>query len=306
MFYGVDIGGTKTEIVAFDKEMQVCWRKRVATPVQDYELFLSTFTSLIDTADWATGTQGKIGIGMPGLMDRHTGKLLSSNVPCLTGRQVMNDLALRLNRSVELDNDCCCFALSEAHTQQARQFSRIFGAIIGTGMGGGLVIDGQLYRGRNRMASEFGHLPLPATFMRRYHLPELKCGCGLQGCLERYQSGPGLLWLHKHFSGEQLKMETLLERYRHGNASAVTTVEAWIDMLGCTLAQLQLILDVDAFVLGGGVSNIEEIYTLLPQAMSRYLFPGLEPARVFPAIHGASSGVRGAALLLVEQGTQTH
>ena len=119
-------------------------------------------------------------------------------------------------------------------------------------MGGGLVIDGQLYRGRNRMASEFGHLPLPATFMRRYHLPELKCGCGLQGCLERYQSGPGLLWLHKHFSGEQLKMETLLEHYRHGNASAVTTIEAWIDMLGCTLAQLQLILDVDAFVLGGG------------------------------------------------------
>ena len=101
-------------------------------------------------------------------------------------------------------------------------------------------------------------------------------------------------------------METLLEHYRHGNASAVTTMEAWIDMLGCTLAQLQLILDVDAFVLGGGVSNIEEIYTLLPQAMSRYLFPGLEPARVFPAIHGASSGVRGAALLLVEQGTQTH
>lgn len=149
-------------------------------------------------------------------------------------------------------------------------------------MGGGLVIDGQLYRGRNRMASEFGHLPLPATFMRRYHLPELKCGCGLQGCLERYQSGPGLLWLHKHFSGEQLKMETLLEHYRHGNASAVTTMEAWIDMLGCTLAQLQLILDVDAFVLGGGVSNIEEIYTAAAGHVTLFV-PGI---RTCPRIPG--------------------
>lgn len=302
MFYGIDIGGTKTEIVAFDEAFQVCWRKRVATPVQDYELFLSTFTSLIDTADWATGSQGKIGIGMPGLMDRRTGKLLSSNVPCLTGRQVMNDLTNRLNRPVELDNDCCCFALSEAHTEQARQFSRIFGAIIGTGMGGGFVIDGQLYRGRNRMASEFGHLPLPATFMRRYHLPELKCGCGLQGCLERYQSGPGLLWLHKHFCNEQITMETLLERYRDSEPNATVTIDAWIDMLGCTLAQLQLILDVDAFVLGGGVSNIEEIYAQLPHAMTRYLFEGLEPAKVFPAVHGATSGVRGAALLQFEHG----
>lgn len=303
MFYGVDIGGTKTEIVAFDQDLQICWRKRVATPVQDYALFLSTFVSLIDTADWATGTQGKIGIGMPGVMDRHTGKLLSSNVPCLTGRQVLTDLANRLNRPVIMDNDCCCFALSEAHTDQARQYSRIFGAIIGTGMGGGLVIDGQLYRGRNRMACEFGHLPLPATFTRRYNLPELQCGCGLQGCLERYQSGPGLLWLHKHFSGEQITMETLLENHQRGVPSAITTISAWIDMVGCTLAQLQHILDVDAFVLGGGVSNFKEIYTLLPKAMTRYLLPGLEPARVFSAIHGATSGVRGAALLQIEHVT---
>ncbi|WP_330985602.1 MULTISPECIES: ROK family protein [Enterobacterales] len=301
MFYGIDIGGTKTEIVAFDDEMQIRWRKRVATPVQDYELFLSTFSSLIDTADWATGEEGKIGIGMPGLMDRQTGELLSSNVPCLTGRRIVDDLIDRVSRPIAVDNDCCCFALSEAHTQQARQYPRIFGAIIGTGLGGGLVIDGQLYRGRNRMACEFGHLPLAAQFSRRYQLPELACGCGLSGCVERYLSGPGLLGLHRHFSGKTVTMDALWEGYQQQEPQAMATITAWVDMLGGTLAQLQLILDVDAFVLGGGVSNVEAIYALLPQAMKRYLFPGLEPAKILPAVHGASSGVRGAALLQAEQ-----
>lgn len=297
MLYGVDIGGTKMEIVAFDDTLEILWRKRVATPVQDYELFLSTFSSLIDTADWATGKEGKIGIGMPGLLDRKSGTLLSSNVPCLTGRRIIEDLNNRINRPIAMDNDCCCFALSEAHTHQARQYSRVFGAIIGTGLGGGLVIDGQLYRGRNHMACEFGHLPIAATFSRRYQLTELSCGCGLKGCMERYLSGPGLLGLYRHFTDKTIAMDTLWADYRQRETQAVTTVEAWIDMLGGSLAQLQLILDVDAFILGGGVSNITELYALLPEAMSRYLFPGLAPARILPAVYGCTSGVRGAALL---------
>lgn len=295
--YGFDIGGTKIEMAAYDAQLNQVLCQRVSTPTGNYREFLSCIADLVGRADRSLHAHGSIGIGLPGITNPRTRRQLAVNVPCLTGHCLADDLAVELARPVEIENDCRCFALSEASTPQTEQLEVVFGAIIGTGAGGGLVMNKRLHKGRNGLAGEWGHTPISAQLAQRYDLPLFVCNCGLTGCFERYVSGSGLLALSQHFGHGAANVPELIASYRRGDTLAQRLMVIYVDILASALANLQLLLDVDAFVLGGGLSNVRELYSLLPSAMSHWLLPGAEPARVYPPVHGDSSGVRGAALL---------
>jgi N-acetylglucosamine kinase len=297
MRYGFDIGGTKIEMAAYDRRLNQVLIQRVRTPTSDYGEFVACITGLVEQADRELHTRGSIGIGLPGITDPVSRRQLAVNVPCLTGHCLADDLTQALARPIAIENDCRCFALSEASTPQTAHLPLVFGAIIGTGAGGGLVVNRQLHKGRNGLAGEWGHMPISAQLAQRYDLPLFRCNCGLTGCFERYVSGSGLLALSRHFAHPAADVPALVASYRAGNAHAQWLMTVYVDILASALAGLQLLLDVDAFVLGGGLSNVGELYPLLPTAMRRWLLPGVEPAAVFPPVHGDSSGVRGAALL---------
>lgn len=297
MRYGFDIGGTKIEMAAYDAQLNQVLCQRVSTPTGDYREFLACIAQLVSQADRSLHTQGSIGIGLPGITDPRSRKQLAVNVPCLTGHCLADDLTQELSRPVEIENDCRCFALSEASTPQTERLEVVFGAIIGTGAGGGLVMNKRLHKGRNGLAGEWGHTPISAQLAQRYDLPLFVCNCGLTGCFERYVSGSGLLALSQHFGHSAANVPALIASYRQGDPLAQHLMGIYIDILASALASLQLLLDVDAFVLGGGLSNVSELYAQLPTAMSRWLLPGTEPAMVYPPVYGDSSGVRGAALL---------
>ncbi|KAA8998224.1 ROK family protein [Affinibrenneria salicis] len=297
MRYGFDIGGTKIEMAAYDARLNQLLCRRVSTPTDDYPAFLACIVGLVTQADRELDCRGSVGVGLPGITDPVSRRQLSVNVPCLNGRLLADDLARELARPVAIDNDCRCFALSEARTEQTGHLSVVFGAILGTGAGGGLVIDQQLHRGKNGLAGEWGHTPISARLALRYDLPLFDCSCGLSGCFERYVSGSGLLALSRHFGHHADSVPALIASYRQGDPLAQRLITIFVDILAGALAGLQLLLDVDAFVLGGGLSNVEELYRLLPPAMRGWLLPGAEPAAICAPVYGDSSGVRGAALL---------
>lgn len=296
MIYGLDIGGTKIEFTCFNDVLRKLDSKRVATPTADFDTFINTIVSLIETADEAHGSRGQIGIGMPGLINGD-GCSLSANVCCATGRNVQSALEERLGRPVVIENDCRLFALSEAKGGAGQGYAHVYGAILGTGAAGGLVVDGKLYRSRQGIAGEYGHLALPAALRDKYQLPLLNCGCGLKGCLEPYISGPGLAALHKHHCGEALTVPELVELWRNGEEKAMITRETHLDLLGAAFANLVMAHDPDIIVLGGGLSRIEELYCDLPKAIEQHLFPGFNAPVIAPPKFGDASGARGAALL---------
>ncbi|KAB7895293.1 ROK family protein [Rouxiella sp. S1S-2] len=297
MRYGFDIGGTKIEMAAFDDRLNQVFCQRVNTPTGDYQQFLNCVKTLVAQADMTLHTRGSIGIGLPGVTDPVSHRQLSVNVPCLSGHCLEDDLTHTLERPVAIENDCRCFALSEASTEQTRGHDIVFGVIIGTGAGGGLVLNKHLYKGKNGLAGEWGHTPISAQLVQRYDLPLFTCTCGLTGCFERYVSGRGLMALSQHVNHPATSVPELLMHYRQGCPLAARLFTLYIDILASALASLQLMLDVDAFVFGGGLSNIPEIYQLLPQAMRGWLFAHSNPAAILPPVFGDSSGVRGAALL---------
>ncbi|WP_346839093.1 ROK family protein [Microbulbifer sp. SAOS-129_SWC] len=296
MIYGLDIGGTKIELTCFNGALRKLDSQRTATPVDDFQAFIDTLVNLIESADRQHGCQGVVGIGMPGVIDAE-GHSLSANVPCATGRNVAETLAARLKRPVVVENDCRLFALSEAHGGAGAGYAHVYGAVLGTGAAGGLVLDGNLYRSRQGIAGEYGHHPLPASLREQYQLPLLDCGCGLSGCLEPYIAGPGLANLHRHLCGESLSAPELVERWRAGDKNAIATREIHMDLLGAAFANLVKAYDPDIIVLGGGLSCIEEIYRDLPQAIERHLFAGFHAPVIAPPKFGDASGARGAALL---------
>lgn len=296
MIYGIDIGGTKIELVAFDADLAVVDRRRVATPTQDYERFLDTIVALVEEADARFRMQPPVGLGIPGLVDR-MGRSFCANVPGAMGRQIAPDLASRLGRPISAENDCRCFALSEARGGAGAGHRIVFGAILGTGAGGGLVLDGRLERGRQGIAGEYGHLPLPAGLQQAYGLPRRMCGCGLPGCVEAYVAGPGLVALGRHFGIDAPEPAALVAAWRAGEPAAVRTRDCLLDILGSTFASMVKLYDPDIFVLGGGLSLIDEIVEMLPAAIGSHLFPGFPPPPVARARFGDSSGVRGAAIL---------
>jgi N-acetylglucosamine kinase len=296
MIYGIDIGGTKIEFVVFDDTLEAVERQRLATPAHDYDAFTKVLTRLIEGADARFGQKARVGLGMPGFTDR-AGRALCANLPGITGHLVTRDMAERIGRPVAMLNDTRCFALSEARGGAGEGHRVVFGAILGTGAAGGLVIDGQVEDGHRGLAGEYGHLPLPAALQQTYALPILRCGCGLPGCFEAYVAGKGLIDLARHFGSDAADSRALVTAWRAGDRAAVATHDAFLDLLGASFANIVKLCDPDIIVMGGGLSLIEEVCAGLPAAISGHLFPGLSSPPVARAKFGDSSGVRGAAIL---------
>lgn len=304
MHYGIDIGGTKIELAMFDDDFQLLKQWRVATPTTDYDIFLQVLGQQIDHADQVSGQKASLGIALPGIMTA-AGQVVSSNVPCLNGKFVGDDLQQRLQRPVAFGNDCRCFVLSEAALGAGRPFQRVLGVIIGTGCGGGLCVDGEIKQGRQQLIGEFGHQSVAARVLQNHQLPMFRCGCGLEGCAEAYVSGRGLERLYHHFCelndgpyrGQPQSTYQWLEQFRAGDNAAKQTFSAYMDALGAVLAAQILAYDPDAIVLGGGLSDIAEIVEAVPAAITPHLFRGIELPVICVAELGAASGKRGAALL---------
>lgn len=297
MFYGLDIGGTKIELAVFDQTIQLLDKWRLPTPTTDYRLFVQTLVQQIAQADSVYGKASAVGIALPGVI-RPDNTVISSNVPCLTGNAVALELAAQIERPVAIGNDCRCFALSEAVMGAGKGVSRVFGAILGTGAGGGYCVDGQLIAGATQLSGEFGHIGLAAAVVQQWQLPLFRCGCGLFGCAEPYVSGSGLARLYQHFSADHtVDTYQWLAAYRRADAAACQTFACYISALGSVMAAQILTFNPDLIVLGGGLSDIPEILQALPQATAAHLFHGA-PLPVFARAElGAASGVRGAALL---------
>jgi N-acetylglucosamine kinase len=303
-YHGIDIGGTKIELVAFAEEgqqLREVHRERIATPGTDFAAFIAAIQGLIARGDEALGLRAPAGIGLPGIIDSVSGRQLSSNVPALNGRLVVQALEEALQRPLAVGNDCQCFALSEAQGGAADGMATMFGAIIGTGAGGGFCVNGRLMRGSNGVAGEWGHWPLAASLLAPHGLPLVDCPCGRKGCLERYVSGPGMTQLYRHFGGDDETPLTIVARAQSGSATAQHTLDVHLDLLGHALATLVITLDPHAIVLGGGLSQLAHLYEKLPAAMNRHLFSGVRTPPVLPPAFGDAGGARGAALLVRQQ-----
>ena len=298
--YGLDIGGTKTELAVFDDNLTRLHTRRIVTLTSDYHRFIRSIRELVEEADTQFESVDSIGVGVPGIRDRH-GRSFSVNVPCLTGENVKDDLSAALNKTVTVINDGRAFALSEAHGGAGQGHDPMIGVILGTGAFGGYCIDGRLQGGRDGIAGEWGHLAIAATVRDRHALPIHRCGCGAVGCIETYVSGRGLSRIHAHVAGSALPAQRLVEKMRAGEPSCKRSFGVWIDCVASCFAQLILHINPEIIVVGGGLSQIRELYRELPQVLSKYLFGGVQPPSIVPAKFGDASGVRGAAIFAAQR-----
>ncbi len=291
---GIDLGGTKTEVVVLDSQCKPLHRQRIATASQNYDAILDSIARLVFEADDIFQVKLPVGIGTPGAISPQSGLLRNSNTVCLNGRAFQQDIERRLQRQVKIENDANCFTLSEAIHGAALNADVVFGVIIGTGVGAGLVVNRQLIGGLHRIAGEWGHNPMPwyQTFEG-----ELDCYCGKSNCIETFLSGSGLAARFFRSQGRKLSGEAIVESAQQGDRDCINALEIYYDQLARALALVINIIDPDAIVLGGGMSNIDEIYRQLPQRLSPYVFSDYVATPILPARHGDASGVFGAALL---------
>ena len=292
---GVDLGGTKIEAIALNEDGREQLRQRVPTPAGDYVATLRAVAELVSAIERGLGKPGSVGIGTPGAISRATGLLKNANSTWLNGRPVKQDLEALLGRDVRIANDANCFTLSEATDGAARDEEIVFGVILGTGVGGGIAVSKHLLVGANAIAGEWGHNPLPLP--RDEELPLPGCYCGRQGCIETYLSGPGMAALHAAATGIALSAPEIVARAAAGDAGAERTLQGYEDRLARSLANVINILDPDMIVLGGGMSNIDRLYTNVPRLWQRYVFSDRVDTKLARNHHGDSSGVRGAAWL---------
>ncbi|MEB6335561.1 N-acetylglucosamine kinase [Serratia rhizosphaerae] len=299
MFYGFDMGGSKIELGVFDADLQRVWQKRVATPRDDYRQLLATLRDMTLEADAVCGAPGQVGIGIPGLPNDDDGTLFTANVPAAMGQALPRDLAALIGREVRVENDANCFALSEAWDKEFRRYPVVFGLILGTGVGGGLIVDGKVVSGRNHIAGEFGHLRLPVDALEVLgrDIPRVACGCGHRGCIENYISGRGFEWLYAHFYQQRLSAPQIIAHYQAGEPQAQAHVERFLDLLAICLGNLLTVIDPHLVVIGGGLSNFAAIYQALPSRLPRSLLRVAKMPRIEPARYGDAGGVRGAAFL---------
>jgi fructokinase len=291
---GVDLGGTKIEAIALDADGRECFRHRLPTPRGDYAATIETIASLVDLAETAVGPS-TVGVGMPGVISPATGLVKNANSTWLNGRALSVDLEARLTRRVRLANDANCFALSEATDGAAAGASIVFGVILGTGVGGGVVIGGHVVTGANAIAGEWGHNPLP--WPEPDELPGPDCYCGRTGCIETFLSGPGLASDHEQRTGQRLDPAVIVAAAGDGDRSAQSTIDRYEHRLARGLASVINVLDPDAIVLGGGLSNVARFYEHVPVLWKEFVFSDAVVTRLARAAHGDSSGVRGAAWL---------
>jgi len=285
MRIGIDLGGTKIEAIALDGAREVA-RRRVPTPRGDYEATIATVSALV--RELGAGT---VGVGIPGALSRVSGLVKNANSTWLIGRPLKQDLEKAIGREVRLENDANCFALSEATDGAGAGAQVVFGVILGTGVGGGIVVHGKVLTGPNAIAGEWGHNPLPAPAAEDLPLPA--CYCGRSGCIETYLSGPGLAADHLKLTDERLNAEEIAAR-------AGEALGRYEERLARALASVINVLDPDVIVLGGGMSNVERLYTEVPRLWSKHVFSDQVATRLARNAHGDSSGVRGAAWLWAE------
>jgi fructokinase len=295
LFLGIDWGGTKIEIAALDDAGTEHLRRRVATPRHDYEASVRVTAELVQAAERELGRTCPVGVGIPGSIAPATGLVQNANSDWLIGRPLKEDLESALGRELRLENDANCLALSEARDGAAAGAEVVFAAILGTGCGAGVLANGMLLSGRHRIAGEWGHNPLPAPLP--HELPGPPCYCGRKGCLETWISGTGFARDHGQQTGQALTAEEIVQAMRRGDAAARSSYQRLLDRLGRGLAGIINILDPDIIVLGGGLSNVRELYTDLPPYIMPQLFSEVLTTPIVAAQHGDSSGVRGAAWL---------
>jgi fructokinase len=295
MRIGVDLGGTKIEAVALERDGRVLARRRVATPAGDYAATLAAVRELVAGIEAATGRRGTVGVGMPGALSPATGLVKNANSLCLNNRAFDRDLAAALGRPVRFANDANCFALSEAVDGAAAGASTVFGVILGTGVGGGIVAHGRLLTGVNAIAGEWGHSPLP--WPGDAERPGPPCYCGKRGCIESFLSGPGLAFDHRQVTGDTADAAGIAERAAAGDRDAEASLARYEDRLARSLATVMNLLDPDIIILGGGLGQIARLYDRVPRLWGNYVFSDHIATRLVPPRHGDASGVRGAAWL---------
>jgi len=295
MRIGIDLGGTKIEGIVLDPEGSEIARERVATPAGDYPGILETISALVARLESGVGAPCRVGIGMPGSFSRATGRVKNSNSVCLNGQTLHRDLETRMQRPLRFANDADCFTLSEATDGAAAGAAVVFGVIIGTGTGGGITVDGRLVTGPNGITGEWGHNPLP--WPHPDELPGPDCYCGLQGCIETWLSGPGMARDFQAQQGDMVEAIEISRRAATGDTNALDTLQRYTHRMVRALASVINILDPDVIVIGGGISNIQSLYTDIPANWGDYVFSDRVDTRLVPARHGDSSGVRGAAWL---------
>lgn len=292
---GIDLGGTKTEIAALDAQGRELLRRRAATPSGDYAATLRLVVQLVADAERELGHVATIGMGTPGAISPATGRIRNSNSTCLNDQPLREDIERALGRRIAMENDANCFVLSEATDGAAAGAEIAFGVILGTGVGGGICVRGRVLDGINAIAGEWGHNPLP--WPRDHERPGPGCYCDKRGCIETWLSGPGLARDHETHTGERLSADAVVMQSRHGVPAAQQSLERYMDRLARALASVINVLDPDTIVLGGGLSNIDALYSRVPEEWTNWIFSDRVDTRLRRARHGDSSGVRGAAWL---------
>lgn len=292
---GIDLGGTKIELGAFQADGKELFRNRIPTPRGNYPATLSTLQNLVHEAEHALGSGATVGIGTPGSLSPLTGLIRNANSTCLNHQPLKSDLELVLGRNIRLANDANCFAVSEARDGAGAGANVVFGVILGTGVGAGIVVHSHLLTGTNAIAGEWGHNPLLAPGTPG--LPPPLCYCGRLGCVETYLSGPGLSRDHQRETGESLPAEAIAQRAEEGIALCSATMDRYESRLARSLGTVINLLDPDVIVLGGGLSNIQRLYENVPRLWAPHIFSDVVRTRLMPNVHGDSSGVRGAAWL---------
>lgn len=304
MLYGLDIGGTKIELAVFNEKLEKQYSERVPTPQSSYEEWLRAIETLVYNADKKFGTKGTVGLGIPGFVNHKTGLAEIANIAVAHDNPILKDLSERLEREVRAENDANCLALSEAWDESNLQYSTVLGLIIGTGFGGGIVMNGKAHSGQIGMAGEVGHIQLNYHALKLLgwdKAPIYKCGCGNTACLDSYISGRGFEMLYNDLVGQKLNAKKIIERFYAKDPKTTEFVEKYIELMAISISPLVTVLDPDMIVFGGGLSNFDYIYDVLPKALSKYLMRNAEVPVIKRAVHGDSSGVRGAAALFLER-----
>ncbi|WP_086980938.1 N-acetylglucosamine kinase [Vibrio aphrogenes] len=304
MFYGFDVGGTKIEFGAFNEKLERVATERLPTPGEDYQALLTTLASLVKKYDEQFNVKGLVGLGIPGMESVDDGSLMTSNVPAAKGKFLRKDLEALIDRPVKIANDANCFALSEAWDEEHQGQETVLGLILGTGFGGGIVVNGHVISGGSHVAGELGHMRMPvdAWFYLNESAdnksaPLLDCGCDRKGCIDNYLSGRGFELLYHHYYDEKVKAVDIIKNYQAQEPKAVEHVNRFMDFLAICLGNIFTALDPNVVVLGGGLSNFDAIYEEMPKRIPQHLLSVGKVPKILKAKHGDSGGVRGAAFL---------
>jgi len=295
MRIGIDLGGTKIEAVALGDDGRERLRRRIAAPRDDYRETLAAVAGLVHDIERELGARGSVGVGIPGTISPATGLIKNSNSTWLNGTRLADDLSRLLDRPLRFENDANCFALSEATDGAGQGAAIVFGVIIGTGTGGGVVVHQRVVTGANAIGGEWGHNPLPAP--RDGERPGPACYCGRTGCIETFLSGPALARDYSASGGSEATALEIARSADVGEPTAIAALERYAERLARALGSIINVLDPDVIVLGGGLSNINRLYERVPELWASYVFSDKVATRLARAVHGDSSGVRGAAWL---------